>query len=117
MRLLVLFLVGCGPTLHTSGVSLAAERQRICAELAEHCSILTGFRHATCMRHGPPRAPAREAWSTASWWLYETRYWELVPGNTEAVGPQVVCASYLAFTGNTAFESDEQCHRVTRYEP
>lgn len=83
----------------------------------EQCAVLIGLRHETCMRSGPPRAPEREAWATARWWLYESRYWESVPGSVEAIGPQVVCASYVEFEQDRVVESDEQCHRVKHYEP
>lgn len=108
-------LLGCG-TVHTSGVSVAhekAERERV---LREGCSILTGVRHATCMKIGFPRAPEREQWATASWWLYESRSWESGPA-VEQIGAQVVCASYVAFDGDRVTVSDEQCHHVKHYDP
>ena len=109
--LLLLVLVSCGRA-HLATTSVHADRSFV----RDQCSLLTGVRHETCMRLGPPRAPERTAWATASWWLYESRHWEPVP-NSVAVGPQVVCASYVAFTPDRVVESDEQCHRVKRYEP
>lgn len=113
VRLLALLLLGCRPEIRTTTISIADARARI----DSRCSVLTGLRRATCVRLGPPRAPAREHWATASWWLYETRYWEQVAGSVRAIGPQVICASYVAFTDEGVLESDEQCHRVTQYVP
>ena len=111
------FLIGCRGTKQTGGVSIADERAAVQRRLVEQCAIVTGVRHDTCMRLGFPRAPERGQWETARWWLYETRSWELVAGCTRCVGPQVVCASYVAFDGDRVVESDEQCHRVKQYEP
>ena len=117
LRLLVVSLAACRGTLHVQTTSLEAEEARRKQFVSEQCAVLTGVRHETCVRIGPPRAPERDAWATASWWLYESRHWEEVPGDFYAVGPQVVCASYVSFEQDRVIQSDEQCHRVKRYEP
>lgn len=100
-------LIGCRGTVHVETVSLEAERAMVQQRLLAQCAVVTGVRHDTCMRIGAPRAPERDQWATARWWLYETRYWEMVPGCVECMGPQVVCASYVAFDGEHVVESDE----------
>jgi hypothetical protein len=116
-RLLVISLVACGGAIHIETFSPEADARRRAALVSEQCAVLTGLRHDTCVRLGPPRAPERGDWATASWWLYESRHWEMVPGSVEAVGPQVVCATHVTFAEDHVVESDEQCHRVKRYEP
>ena len=119
MRVVIVLasLVGCRGTTHVESVSLEAERANAQWKLVEQCAVVTGVRHDTCMRIGPPRAPERNHWETARWWLYESRSWDMVPGCVECTGPQVVCASYVAFEGERVVESDEQCHHVKHYEP
>jgi hypothetical protein len=114
-RLLVLSLAACG-TVHTASSSPQVEQARRERLRAEQCAVLTGLRHATCMRLGPPRAPDH-GWETATWWLYESRSWETVRNNIKVIGPQVVCASFVAFHPDRVVESDEQCHRVKHYDP
>ena len=115
--LLVISLAACRGTVHTISGSSVANQARDEQELRDACAVLTGLRHETCMRKGPPRAPERDAWATASWWLYELHHREMVPGNVEAYGPLVVCTSYVAFEQDHVVESDELCHRVKSCEP
>jgi hypothetical protein len=116
-RILAFSLVACSHTRQARVVSLQEEQQRFAASIREQCAVVTGLRHETCLRLGPPRAPERDAWETASWWLYESRHSEMVPGHVEEFGPQVVCASYVSFAEDHVAESDQQCHRVKSYEP
>lgn len=114
---ILLVLLGCRGTKHVGGSSVAADAANARQRLVAGCAALTGVRHDTCMRIGFPRAPEREYWADATWWLYETRSWDMVPGCTECIGQQYVCASYVAFDGDRVVESDEQCHHVKHYDP
>jgi hypothetical protein len=110
-------LAACGGTTHVGTSSPQVDEARRKRFVEEQCSVLDGVRHLTCLRLGPPRAPMRDQWRTATWWLYESRHWETVADDLAASGPQVVCASYVAFEQDRVVESDEQCHRVKHYEP
>jgi hypothetical protein len=115
---ILLLIAACSGTVHTGGMSVAGEQARQKRWLETQCSVLTGFRQQTCHRLGPPRAPERHNWATASWWLYESRTWETGPRVSDyKIGAQIVCTSYVAFDGNNLVESDEQCRRVKSYVP
>ena len=82
------------------------------AVILERCGVLAGPRHDVCLRLGPPTAPDRERWATATWWYYETQFTGSYDGNADHPARNV-CAQYVTFDADQqAVPSDEQCRVV-----
>jgi hypothetical protein len=112
----VMAIAACSHGKHIAGTTVGDDEARAQRELLAACASLTGARHDTCMRLGVPSSPGRDAWASASWWLYVKRGGRSVPGRVEDTVP-ILCASYVAFDAERVDESNEQCFPIHRYEP